>query len=293
MRHEVRGSALTSRMAVAIVAGASALLYRRVRVRRAHTPRTSGHHARGHRLDHANARRRLPTAEPRTFLLWSFISRLRGQKLPARITSQQSKHSSSCRRVCGLVPTDRTRSEDCTEAVPHGVPGWPLATHRGATRPRTQPGAGMSSLDAPGSYTLKAQIVESSTSDPDPADNSTTVTVVVTQSRHRRLRHRLHRWRRPPQAPSSCCPQSRRRDHCLGQCARDRRRNTDQADRGFVHRRACRWPSSKATSEGGLGDCVLPLPHAEVREGKDRSAERCRSAPAARSSRSPSAAKLG
>lgn len=36
--------------------------------------------------------------------------------------------------------------------------------------------------DAAGSYTLKAQIIESSQSDPDTSDNATTVTVVVTQA---------------------------------------------------------------------------------------------------------------
>lgn len=36
--------------------------------------------------------------------------------------------------------------------------------------------------DAPGSYTLKAQVVESSTPDPNTADNSSTITVVVTQA---------------------------------------------------------------------------------------------------------------
>jgi hypothetical protein len=35
--------------------------------------------------------------------------------------------------------------------------------------------------DAPGAYVLKADVVESSTSDPDPSDNSASVTVVVTQ----------------------------------------------------------------------------------------------------------------
>ena len=72
-------------------------------------------------------------------------------------------------------------SEDCTENTtttcqitlgnsPAGTPaqesawGWNVAA------------------DAPGSYSLKAQIVESSTSDPDAADNSATITVVVTQA---------------------------------------------------------------------------------------------------------------
>lgn len=71
-------------------------------------------------------------------------------------------------------------SEDCTEGTtttcqatlgnsPAGIPaqesavGWNVVA------------------DAPGSYSLKAQIVESSTADPDAADNSATITVVVTR----------------------------------------------------------------------------------------------------------------
>jgi hypothetical protein len=72
-------------------------------------------------------------------------------------------------------------SEDCTEAVTT-VCQATLGTSPTVTNPPQESAWGWNVVaDAPGSYTLKAQIVESSTSDPDAADNSTTVTVVVTQ----------------------------------------------------------------------------------------------------------------
>lgn len=48
----------------------------------------------------------------------------------------------------------------------------------------TTPGAGWAwdvEADAPGTYVLKAELIESSTSDPDPSNNSSSITVVVTQ----------------------------------------------------------------------------------------------------------------
>ncbi len=98
-------------------------------------------------------------------------------------------------------------SEDCTEALTT-VCQVALGNAPGSNPPQDSAWGWNVVADAPGSYTVKAQIVESSTSDPNAADNSTTVTVVVTQPRHR---HRLHRRRRPPQARSSCHPRSRRR----------------------------------------------------------------------------------
>lgn len=71
-------------------------------------------------------------------------------------------------------------SEGCTEAVTT-VCQVALGNAPGTNPPQDSAWGWNVVADAPGSYTLKAQIVESSTSDPDPADNSTTVTVVVTQ----------------------------------------------------------------------------------------------------------------
>lgn len=63
----------------------------------------------------------------------------------------------------GCTATDT--SGTCGYAVTTGVDGWGWNVV----------------ADAAGTYTLKAQIVDSSTSDPDTSDNTTTVTVVVTE----------------------------------------------------------------------------------------------------------------
>ena len=70
-------------------------------------------------------------------------------------------------------------SEDCTESV---MPECTVALGNAQTNPPPLDSAWGWNVhaDAPGSYSLKAGIVESSTSDPDTADNSSTVTVVVT-----------------------------------------------------------------------------------------------------------------
>ena len=71
-------------------------------------------------------------------------------------------------------------SEDCTEALTT-VCQVALGNAPGSNPPQDSAWGWNVVADAPGSYTVKAQIVESSTSDPNAADNSTTVTVVVTQ----------------------------------------------------------------------------------------------------------------
>ena len=95
-------------------------------------------------------------------------------------TSQQSRHSSLPTGLrWGADGPDP--SEDCTEAVTT-VCQAALGSSPTSTTPPQESAWGWNVVaDAPGSYTVKAQIVESSTSDPDAADNSTTVTVVVTQ----------------------------------------------------------------------------------------------------------------
>jgi hypothetical protein len=72
-------------------------------------------------------------------------------------------------------------SEDCTEAVTTVCQAALGSSPTSTTPPQESAWGWNVSAAAPGSYTLKAQVVESSTSDPDAADNSSSVTVVVTQ----------------------------------------------------------------------------------------------------------------
>ena len=65
-------------------------------------------------------------------------------------------------------------SEDCTNALPT-VCQMALGNSPAGVPPQESAFGWNVVADAPGSYTVKAQIVKSSTSDPDPADNSTTV----------------------------------------------------------------------------------------------------------------------
>jgi hypothetical protein len=71
-------------------------------------------------------------------------------------------------------------SEDCTEGTTTTCQATLGSTPAG-TPPQDSAWGWNAVAEAPGSYTVKAQIVESSTSDPDVANNAATITIVVTQ----------------------------------------------------------------------------------------------------------------
>ena len=230
---------------------------RDVRVGRAQCRERADQHSRGHRLDrHAAA----DDPERRTANVPVPTSSRASRSATPGPTSQQSRHSSNCRQVCVGAPTDRTRARTApADTVCQALGSSPTST----TPPQESAWGWNVVADAPGSYTVKAQIVESSTSDPDAADNSTTVTVVVTQLRHRH--RRLHRRRQG--AGQAVTREAEGGVARLSDRARHSWRHTDQAHGCRMHRFA-RGCQGQGHPEGCLGDCVLPLPHFEIREGK-------------------------
>ena len=229
------------------------------------------------------SRRRSRTAGPRTSPLLELIAGFKVSNAGPDVATVKAQFELPTGLRWGADGPDP--SEDCTEAVTT-VCQAALGSSPTSTTPPQESAWGWNVVaDAPGSYTVKAQIVESSTSDPDAADNSTTVTVVVTQPPPPPP---------PPPPPAKATasgvklsPAKPKAGSLVSATVRVTAGGTPIRPTGVACTGSLAGAKVKGTPKAASG--TASCRYRTSKSAKERpSVERCRSAPAGRSSRSPS-----